>query len=210
MFDKLETNSRGVARLPKPVDLPPSPPKVGESLHRLRMARRMTLEELARIAGVSKSMLSEIERDKANPTIAMAWRLATALGLTLNQLFAPGGRDAETVQVVGRHATPTLGESGNSHVLRILGPMELAGRFEWYDLTLAPGGALESQGHDLGTVEHLTVRTGAVDVRVGEVTRHVRGGETARYPADHAHAITNAGTVPAHALLVVIHGPTMT
>jgi transcriptional regulator with XRE-family HTH domain len=195
--------------LPKPVELPPSPPKVGQSLHRLRVARRMTLEELARIAGVSKSMLSEIERDKANPTIAMAWRLATALGLTLNQLFAPGGRDAETVRVVGRPETPTLGDSGDSHVLRILGPMELAGRFEWYDLTLAPGGALESQGHDPGTVEHLTVRTGAADVRVGDATRHVRVGETARYPADRAHAIANAGATAAHALLVVVHGPTV-
>jgi transcriptional regulator with XRE-family HTH domain len=193
----------------KPVDVPPSPPRVGESLHRLRVARKMTLEELARIAGVSKSMLSEIERDKANPTIAMAWRLANALGLSLNQLFAPGGRESETVRVVGRHETPTLGDSGDSHVLRILGPMDLAGRFEWYDLTLAPGGALESEGHDPGTLEHLTVRTGAVDVRVGDVVRHVRSGETARYPADRAHAIANAGAAAAHALLVVVHGPTM-
>lgn len=185
-----------------------APPKVGATLHRLRVARRMTLEELARIAGVSKSMLSEIERDKANPTIAMAWRLANALGLSLNQLFAPGGRDAETVRVLGRHEVPTLGGSGDSHVLKILGPMELAGRFEWYDLALAPGGRLDSEGHDPGTIEHLTVRSGAMDVTVADVSRHVRAGETARYPADRAHAIGNAGATAAHALLVVVHGPT--
>ena len=192
--------------MPKPVEVPPSPPKVGESLHRLRVARKMTLEELARIAGVSKSMLSEIERDKANPTIAMAWRLANALGLTLNQLFAPGGRDAEIVRIVGRHETPTLGDSGDSHVLRILGPMDLAGRFEWYDLALRPGGVLESEGHDPGTMEHLSVLAGAVDVTSAGVKRRVRAGETARYGADASHVIANPGQAAAHALLVVIHG----
>lgn len=49
----------------------------------------MTLDDLSRAAGVSKSMLSEIERDKANPTIAVAWRLTNALGVSLDSLFAP-------------------------------------------------------------------------------------------------------------------------
>jgi transcriptional regulator with XRE-family HTH domain len=78
------------------------PPPVGATLQRLRLARKMTLEQLSRAAGVSKSMLSEIERDKANPTIAVAWRLANALGLELNQLFAPSQRERETVRVLGR------------------------------------------------------------------------------------------------------------
>jgi transcriptional regulator with XRE-family HTH domain len=57
-----------------------APPRVGEQIQRLRSERRMTLDDLSRAAGVSKSMLSEIERDKANPTIAVAWRLTNALG----------------------------------------------------------------------------------------------------------------------------------
>jgi DNA-binding XRE family transcriptional regulator len=44
-----------------------APPRVGEQIQRLRSERRMTLDDLSRAAGVSKSMLSEIERDKANP-----------------------------------------------------------------------------------------------------------------------------------------------
>ena len=47
-----------------------APPEVGATLQRLRLARGLTLEDLSRIAGVSKSMLSQIEREKANPTIA--------------------------------------------------------------------------------------------------------------------------------------------
>jgi len=182
------------------------PPRVGETLQRLRLARKLTLEQLSRAAGVSKSMLSEIERDKANPTIAVAWRLANALGLGLNQLFAPGQREHETVRVLGRHELPSLTGNDEQHVLKILGPMELAGRFEWYDLALAPSGALKSEGHDPGTMEHLTVLSGAMEVAVGATSKRVRSGETARYPADHTHAISNPGSTAAHGLLVVVHG----
>lgn len=185
------------------------PPPVGATLQRLRLARKMTLEQLSRAAGVSKSMLSEIERDRANPTIAVAWRLANALGLELNQLFAPGRRERETVRVLGRHEMPSLTGNDERHVLKILGPMELAGRFEWYDLAFAPGGVLKSEGHDPGTMEHLTVLSGTMEVTVGETTKRVRSGETARYPADHVHVIANPAGAGAHGLLVVVHGTRM-
>ena len=54
------------------------PPQVGEALAQLRARRQLTLDELSRRAGVSKSMLSQIERNQANPTVAVVWRLATA------------------------------------------------------------------------------------------------------------------------------------
>ena len=60
---------------------PQTPPEVGATLQKMRLERNLTLEDLSRAAGVSKSMLSQIEREKANPTIAVAWRLANALGL---------------------------------------------------------------------------------------------------------------------------------
>jgi mannose-6-phosphate isomerase-like protein (cupin superfamily) len=77
--------------------------------------------------------------------------------------------------------------------LRILGPMELAGKYEWYELMLQPGGELASQAHDPGTSEHLTVLTGAVELEVGPEKKRVKHGATARYPADVAHTIRNTG-----------------
>jgi hypothetical protein len=52
---------------------------------------------------------------------------------------------AETVRVIDAHEIPTLPGHHAGYVLRILGPMELAGKYEWYELTLAPGGELASQ-----------------------------------------------------------------
>ena len=70
--------------------------------------------------------------------------------------------------------TPTLPGSHAGYVLRILGPMEMAGKYEWYELTLAAGGELASQAHDPGTSEHLTVLHGAVEVEVGSSKKKVK------------------------------------
>ena len=183
---------------------PDSPPRVGEHIQRLRMARKLTLEDLSRSAGVSKSMLSEIERNKANPTIAVAWRLTNALGISLDQLFT-SSRPQTSIRVMGQHDYPTLSGEGKGYQLRVWGPIELAGKFEWYELTLEGNGELLSDAHEPGTHEHLTVLSGAMTVEVEEEQRKLRAGETARYPADVGHAIRNPGKTEARALLVVVH-----
>jgi len=182
-----------------------APPEVGAALQRLRLARGLTLEDLSRIAGVSKSMLSQIEREKANPTIAITWRLANALGVQIGELLATAQRETETIRVIDAHETPTLPGLHAGYVLRILGPLELASKYEWYELTLSPGGELASQGHDPGAQEHLTLLHGSVEVEVGNDKKKVKLGSTARYPGDQQHIIRNVGKTEAKALLVVIH-----
>ncbi|HEY8605539.1 MAG TPA: XRE family transcriptional regulator [Noviherbaspirillum sp.] len=188
-----------------PVPPPIAPPEVGATLQRIRLAQGLTLEDLSRAAGVSKSMLSQIEREKANPTIAVAWRLANALGIGIDELLAGEQRAGEAIQLVEPHETPTLPGTHSGYVLRILGPMDLAGKFEWYELTLAPGGALRSQPHDPGTAEHLSVLSGNLEVEVEGERKKLRTGASARYAADKAHAVVNNGKTEAKALLVVIH-----
>lgn len=182
-----------------------APPRVGEQIQRLRAERRMTLDDLSRAAGVSKSMLSEIERDKANPTIAVAWRLTNALGVSLDSLFAPQ-KPPEAIAVSGPHDIPTLSGHEAKYQLRVWGPIELAGKFEWYELTLQAGGALVSNAHEPGTREHLTVLQGSIEIEAASTTKRLKAADTARYVADEPHAIRNAGKGEAKALLVVIHG----
>ena len=174
-------------------------------MQRLRLARGLTLEDLSRIAGVSKSMLSQIEREKANPTIAITWRLANALGVQIGELLSSAEKAVETIRITDAHETPTLPGDHAGYVLRILGPMELAGKYEWYEVTLAPGGELASQPHDPGTTEHLTVLHGNLELEVGTAKKKVKNGGTARYPADQPHTIRNLGKTEGKALLVVIH-----
>lgn len=183
------------------------PPRVGQTLQSLRKARSLSLEELSRRSGVSKSMLSQVERNLANPTIALVWRLANALGVSINDLLGIKNKAIPLLSLVPSSATPSLRSSDGKCELRILGPLESAGLFEWYELTLQPEGVLESQPHEGGAREHLTVLSGAAEIHAGGENARVRKGETVRYAADVPHSIRNVNKLDTVALLVVVHGP---
>lgn len=182
------------------------PPRVGTTLAALRHGQGLSLDELSRRAGVSKSMLSQIERNQANPTVAVVWRLANALGVGLSELLEGGKAATPAIVTVAAQATPSLRSEGGGHELRILGPIELAGQFEWYELLLQPGAALVSEAHEPGSREHLTMLSGTVEVASGDDRQRLKHGETARYAVDRPHAIRNLGKTVATAVLVVIHG----
>lgn len=184
---------------------PMEPPRVGAALQALRQAQGLSLDELSRRAGVSKSMLSQIERNQANPTVAVVWRLANALRVELSELLSGARSNAPAIETVAAHATPGLNSPDGLCHLRILGPIDLAGQFEWYELSIKPGGALESAPHEPGSREHLSVLSGSLSISAGGAEQTVKAGETARYAVDGAHAIRNGGKQVANALLVVIH-----
>jgi len=195
------------AKLPVTPMTPDGPPAVGGALQALRQGQQLSLDDLSRRAGVSKSMLSQIERNLTNPTVAVLWRLANALGVSLADFLASGAvtPPAPAITVVQPHAIPALKSPDARCELRILGPIDLAGKFEWYALTIQPGGELASEPHDAGTQEHLSVLTGSMTVRAAGDEKKLKHGETARYGADVAHAIVNPGKSAATALLVVVH-----
>jgi XRE family transcriptional regulator, regulator of sulfur utilization len=198
------SNKRSIS-MRKPAAPPEQPPRVGAALAALREQRGLSLDEVSRQAGVSKSMLSQIERGKANPTVAVVWRLATAFGVPLGELLGEAKPAAPLLATVPAHATPLLASPDGKCELRILGPIDLAGRFEWYLLSVQPGGALDSHAHETGTREHLTVQGGTLEVHAGAESARLRAGETARYAVDVPHRIHNPGRTAAQALLVVIH-----
>jgi XRE family transcriptional regulator, regulator of sulfur utilization len=192
-----------VSRKPPPES---EPPRVGDTLAALRQAHALSLDELSRKAGVSKSMLSQIERAQANPTVAVVWRLANALGVSMADLLgSTQAPSAPAISLVAAHATPALRSPDGLCELRILGPIDLAGQFEWYELKIQAGGALESKAHEPGTVEHLTLVTGSAEVRAGDESQRIKAGETVRYAVDRPHAIRNTGKTAASAWLVVVH-----
>ena len=65
------------------------PPRVGDEIQRLRRSYKLTLEELARKSGVSKAILSQIERDRSNPTLSTIWRITEALDHPIHDLLSP-------------------------------------------------------------------------------------------------------------------------
>ena len=181
------------------------PPRVGAALQALRSSRGLSLDDLSKRAGVSKSMLSQIERNQANPTVAVVWRLANALGVEMGELLGAERAATPAIETVPAHATPGLTSPDGLCKLRILGPIELAGQFEWYELTVQPGGVLDSQAHEPGSREHLSVLSGSLEITAQGAACRLKAGETARYAVDGPHAIRNTGKTVATAMLVVLH-----
>jgi transcriptional regulator with XRE-family HTH domain len=182
-------------------------PQIGPVLQRQRKARRLTLEQLAARSGVSRSMLSQIERGEANPTFAVLWGLTQALGVDLAELVAGGAvpRHTGAIEITTAAHTPEIGSPDGAWKLKILSPPSLAGRVEWYEVDLAAKAKLQSAAHAPGTIEHLTAWTEGLSVTAGDLTETLRRGETARYRADVAHEIANSADAPARALMVVMY-----
>jgi transcriptional regulator with XRE-family HTH domain len=180
---------------------------LGRRIRNARLARQMTLEELARAAGLSKSVLSQVERGTTNPTLATLWNVAKALALDPLALFGSGGAavsgDAGHESQIALVDSPVIDNDTAKYRLVILSGPELAGISELYRLVLKPGGVLDSKPHERGTVEQLTVLSGEVEVRCGGDRLRLKPGRTARYAADIAHAVAAVGKRSAEALLFV-------
>jgi len=170
----------------------------------LRKRRGWTLEEMSAACGVSRSMLSEIERQRANPTLAVAFRIAQAFGMSLGDLVeAPAS--TPKVEVI-RADDRTFHYRSDQHCrIRTLSPLHLEKSVEYYEIVLKPGGALRSAAHFEGARELLTVQQGTVRVTSGADSADLGRGDSAHYPADVAHAIENTAAEEAVLFLVVTY-----
>ena len=168
-------------------------------LKEARRAKGLSLDAVAKLSGVSRSMVSQIERGESSPTISTLWNLTKALQVDFSGLLED---DLEnSIEVLRNGAVPTIENHGAGCTIRILSPPEEAGQHEVYDLRFTENGLLDSQPHAQGTREHLTVVEGNLTVKSGDVVDHLLEGDTARYPADVPHKISANG--PARAFLVV-------
>jgi transcriptional regulator with XRE-family HTH domain len=170
----------------------------------MRRQKRWTLQQLADLSGVSRSMLSQIERGSANPTLGVAYRIAQAFGMSLGDLVDLPTRRPQ-IDVI-RHGDDTYRFREDEDCrIRTLSPLQLEKDVEFYELTIRVGRALTSAPHFAGTREFLTVEKGTVRIRSGEETCVLKPGDSAHYPADVPHEIANVGRGDAVAFLVDIY-----
>jgi len=188
-------------------------PQLGPVIQQRRKALGQSLAQLAALSGVSKSMLSQIERGTVNPTFAVLWALTRAMHIEFADLVGSTSTSAGTstqiagdsIEVVCPEHTPEIRSADGLCRLRILSPPQLAGSIEWYELEFQPAGELNSAGHSAGTSEHFTAETTGFEITSAGATRVVNAGETARYHADVPHAIVNRSNTIGRGYLVVLY-----
>jgi len=178
--------------------------QLGETIARLRKADQLSLGELSDMSGVAKSMISQIEKNESNPTVATLSRLSQALGTSVEAMFATSPTQSALVQHARVQDIPRIISDDGLCELHIIGALETVQFVQVYDFRAQPGGALISSPHPTGSVENLTLLAGELEVRIGNERWTAREGETLRYHADRPHSIHNPGDRPAHATMVNI------
>lgn len=178
-------------------------PSLGKTIQRLRKAYNMSLGDLSEQSGVAKSIISQIERNETNPTLSTVYRLSRALDTTIDEVLRTDGTQV-FIEHQLKSGVPILESQDGLCRLAIAGPLNLVEQVQWYDFRAKPKGVLESDPHPPGTVEHLYMLTGEVEVTAGEETKRLKIGETLRFRGDVPHRIQNVGEGEAHASMVLV------
>ena len=177
--------------------------QLGKTIQRLRKAYNLSLSELAEQSGVAKSIISQIERNETNPTLATIWRLSQALDVSIERVLSSNEEEAFIEKIV-RPDTPILVSEDGKLRLAIIGWIKTVEWLQWYEVSAEPGGELDSEGHQRGSIESLSVSSGEVEVEVGGITQRAKAGETLRYRCDRQHVVRCVGDKPGTALMVCI------
>src|SRR5574344_2842579 len=105
---------------------------LGENLRKERRHRQLSLAELSAASGISKAMLSQIESDKVNPTIATLWKISYALQVELDVLISGKGRAKKKFEVLRREDLPSLSPGRDGASFTVLSPAAMAEDLEFY------------------------------------------------------------------------------
>lgn len=181
--------------------------ELGDEIRSRRVGLGLTLDGLATRSGVSRAMLSEIERGAKNPTIRVVAQIAAGLGCTVSALLGEPAPSAGEVEVVRAAARRTLLDPGSGVARHALSPAMQRRGLEvlWYDL---PPGADTGDfpPHRPGVVEQLTVVRGALDCRVGDRRLSLATGDSLWFRADVRHGFRNPADDPCAYVLLIDGG----
>ena len=173
---------------------------VGERLRDIRRLRRATLRTVAARAGVSESFLSQVERGRASASIASLRRIAGALGVSVADLFEPGGPPRP--RVLRREERPSLAFGTLGRKL-LLTPRPLQ-QLEVFVGELDPGGSTGAEPYAHGDSEELfVVLTGSVQLELGGDRHELGTGDSIDYRSSTPHRVTNVGEERAEVMWII-------
>ena len=174
---------------------------LGPRLRHERRRRGFTLQDLAAASGVSRSMLSEVERGSRVPTILVLDRIATGLGTSIARLL----REEQPARtVVLRRDEQDVARDASGWERRVLSPVLTGVEFEFMRTTIGPGvDAGVFPPHGPGSREYLAVESGTLLLSLDGDELELRQGDSVFYAGDRRHGFVNPGTEPCVYYLVM-------
>lgn len=167
----------------------------------------MTLEAFAERSGVSRAMLSKLERGEKNPTLVVTARIAEGFGVTLSGLL--GTEERREVVLVPRERRMMMKDPETGFERQLLSPTFGARGVEFVR-NVVPEGASSGEfpPHRRGVEEHLVVERGRLRAVLGGEEYLLEEGDAVFFEADVPHRFDNAGEGTCSYYLVISSGDT--
>lgn len=184
--------------------------RIAARVRELRAARGLSLEALAEACGVSRSMISLIERGETSPTAVVLERLATGLGVMLASLFdAPAAAAAPPDPVSRRAAQQAWRDPASGYLRRNVSPPGFPSPIQLVEVSFPAGArvAYESSARQTATHQQIWVLQGTIEVTLGKA-RHTLGvGDCLALELDRPIAYHNPTAKPARYAVVIVSLP---
>lgn len=152
---------------------------IASYLKALRQKRGLSLDATAKLTGVSKAMLGQIEREESSPTIATLWKIASGLETSFSAFFA---NDPRLWQSESTFPDDPLMK------VKTIFPYTADARLEMFEIKLTGHHQQISSPHRIGVIEHIHVLAGEMNVLIDGQWQPVRQGESFRFVGDQPHA----------------------
>ena len=177
-------------------------PRVGETIRRLRQAKGMTLQELALASGVSMGMLSQVERDRANPSLRVLTQIRLALGASVSELFDDAepraAADPAFVRRADRRGWLELGYLSKE----LLSPRN-PDHLQFMILHIPPGGTSGGQPLSYPADKGGMVLEGSLELTVKSQTVLLREGDSFLFDSLDPHSFRNPTEATARVLWII-------
>jgi transcriptional regulator with XRE-family HTH domain len=165
--------------------------RLGARIRTERLRRRLSLQELETRTGVSRSMLSEVERGGKAPTVLVLDRIATGLDTSIARLL---GEERGARVIVLRRPEQDVAIDPSGWERRILSPVLPGVEFELMRTTIPPGvDAGDFAPHAPGSREYLAMERGTLRLTIDGTPYTLRAGDSIYYAGDCWHAFANPG-----------------
>ncbi|AGF57759.1 MULTISPECIES: helix-turn-helix domain-containing protein [Clostridium] len=161
---------------------------IGNKLKDIRNKRNLSLEEVAKLTGVSKAMLGQIERGKSNPTVSTLWKIATGLKISFS-LFID--ENQEDLKVINQKDISPIIEDNDRMKLYPIFPFDANKGFEIFTIELEPACNHISTPHNEGVEEYIIVTEGEIEIDINNKIFKLQKGNSIRFMANCPHSYKN-------------------
>ncbi|MFW5490443.1 MAG: helix-turn-helix domain-containing protein [Desulfovibrio sp.] len=151
---------------------------ISTRLKKCRKEKGMSLDAAAKVTGVSKAMLGQIERRESVPTIAVLWKIASGLDMSFSAFFTDETRPL---------SQDSLFPKDENMKVRVIFPYCPDTGMEMFEVTLTNHHKQTSDAHHPGVVEHILVLKGRMHAFYDGVWHLLHPGDAVRFHADQPH-----------------------